>query len=477
MFDLRPLLLALGVMLLPLGAMMLLPALMGEGWRIFLISSGLTLACGSALILAYWDEMPPLTIPQAFLLTVLSWISLASFAALPFAFSSLELSYTDAFFESMSGLTTTGSTVITNLSSAPKSVLLWRALLQWMGGIGIIVTAIAVLPMLQIGGMQLFRTESSDSSEKILPRAAQIAGQISLLYAALSLLCMAAYFLAGMSGFDSAAHAMTTIATGGFAAHDSSFAHFDSAAIEMVAILFMILGSLPFVLYLSALGGQPRRLLTDEQTRGFFGILLTAFFLIFLALLARGLEDPLFAARRALFNTVSIMTGTGFTTADYGLWGSFALAIFFLLIFIGGCAGSTSCGVKIFRFLVLWRVSLRALKQSIHPQGVFPARYNRLPLSDSVAASVMNFFVLYLAVWALVSCLLILAEMDVVSALSAAATSLSNVGPGLGSLIGPSGSFAPLSAPVKWILAFAMLAGRLELFTVLVLFAPSFWRR
>ncbi len=480
--ELRPVLLVTGLLLVPLGLFMLLPAALDAfagdpDWPIFLAAAGLTLVCAVTLILANRADRPALNVQQAFLLTSLSWITLAAFAALPLAFSQLNLTYTDAFFEAMSGLTTTGSTVITGLDHAPRGLLLWRALLQWLGGIGIIVTAVAVLPMLRIGGMQLFRMESSDSSEKIIPRAAQLAGYIALIYGGLSLACALLYLIAGMSLFDSITHAMTTLATGGFANSDRSFAAFDSPAIEMAAILFMILGSLPFVLYLQALRGKPQALLQDDQVRWFCLIAAAAVFLLWLYLMIAAPAPPAAALRQAAFNAVSILTGTGYASANYANWGGFAAAFFFCLMFIGGCAGSTSCGIKVFRFVIAGRMIARAMRRIAHPRAAAPVRYNDRPVANSVAAAVMSFVFLYIFCWILAAALLNLIGLDFLTALSAAASAISNVGPGLGQIIGPDGSYAPLEPAAKWLLALIMLAGRLELFTILVLFAPAFWRR
>ncbi|MEM8987556.1 MAG: TrkH family potassium uptake protein [Pseudomonadota bacterium] len=484
MIDVRPILLVIGVLLTALGLFMAAPmaadlATGSEDWRGFALSAAVTLFVGGGLAASNWGRGGALTVQQGFLLTVSSWVALVAFAALPFTLGSIKLSYTDAFFEAMSGLTTTGSTVITALDDAPKGVLLWRALLQWIGGVGVIIMAIAVFPMLQIGGMQLFRLESSDTSEKILPRANQIAGSIISLYLILSVFCFSAYWALGMTSFDAAAHAMTTIATGGFSTKNASFGHYleDLAGpADMVAVFFMIVGSLPFGLYLLALRGKTKPLMQDAQVR-FFLILVALFTLAMTALVIETEGRSLaMALRLAFFNVVSIMTGTGYATADYGLWGPFAVAFFFCVMFVGGCAGSTSCGLKIFRLQVAIAGMRLHARRLAHPNGVFTERYNGRPLTEDVYTSVLSFFFVYFACFATLAALLSAAGLDTLTALSAAGTSIANVGPGLGEIIGPAGTFAPLSAPVKWLLSFGMLLGRLELFTVLVLFAPHFWR-
>ena len=445
-------------------------------WQVFALSAALTLFVGGALVLTNRTRGIRLTIRQAFVLTTASWVVLAAFASLPFAFSDLGLSFTDAFFEAMSGITTTGSTVISGLDSAPPGILLWRALLQWLGGIGIIVVAVGVLPILRIGGMQLFRMESSDSSEKVLPRVTQVAAGIGLIYIALTAICAASYRLAGMTSFESVVHAMTTIATGGFSTSDASVGHFDSAPIEWIATVFMVTGALPFVLYLQAVRGKPGLLIRDSQVQWFLSIVAVGI----LSLAAwQWLENGSalgLAIRQAAFNVVSIITGTGYATTDFSQWGGFALAAFFLFMFIGGCAGSTSCGIKVFRFQVLYATARVQMSRLTQPHGVFIPLYNRRPISEAVAASVMGFFFLFVVCFAVLALLLGMLGLDFLTSVSGAASAMANVGPGLGEIIGPAGTFASLPDAAKWLLAAGMLLGRLELFTVLVLFTPAFWR-
>ena len=481
MFDIRPILLVIGILLTTLGCAMLLPAIFDiavghSDWVVFAASAGFTLFVGICMALINWGRTENLSVKQAFILTTLSWIALAAFAALPLALSELEMSYTDAFFEAMSGLTTTGSTVIIGLDRAPPGLLLWRGLLQWLGGIGIIVMAIAVLPMLQVGGMQLFRMESSDTSEKILPRATQIAGSITLIYLTLTAWCALSYYMAGMRLFDAVVHSMTTIATGGFSTHDASIGYFRSAAIDMVGAGFMILGSLPFVLYLQAVRGSAMPLIQDSQVRFFLTLVVVLIGLAWTYELSIGTTESLRALQLATFNVISIVTGTGYATTDYGLWGPFALAFFFCIMFIGGCAGSTSCGIKIFRFQVVLQMLLVYLNRILYPHGVFVPRYNGRPLADHVTASVLSFFFLFFICFIVVALVLNMMGLDNLTAMSSAASAIANVGPGLGNVVGPAGTYAPLPDAAKWLLAFTMLIGRLEIFTVLVLFSPVFWR-
>ncbi len=481
MRDLRPALYLTGFMLLFEAGFMLLPFFAGfvstgAGDSGFLAAAIAAAIVAGSLIFATRQNVLTLSVREAFMFTSLSWIALAAFAALPFYLALPGLSYTDAFFEAISGLTTTGATILTGLDSMPADLLLWRALLQWLGGIGIIVTALAVLPMLQVGGMQLFRAESSDNSEKILPRAREIAFYIAFIYLFFSTACAALYFAFGMSAFDAAAHAMTTIATGGFSTRDQSFAAFDAPALEAVAIVFMLIGSLPFVLYLQTVTGRAQTFTRDEQLRWLF--IIAALTSAVLALTLYGQTGNSWGAiRHGLFNGVSILTGTGYASADFSLWAPLALALLFVIMFAGGCAGSTACGAKIFRLIIAWRLVRGMIRQMARPHALTPLRYNGLPVPDSAASAVMNFLFLYAASWLAGSALLHLAGLDALTAFSAAAASLANVGPGLGHIIGPGGSYAPLSDAAKWLLCLLMLAGRLELFTLFVLVAPSFWRR
>ena len=389
----------------------------------------------------------------------------------------LSLSYTDAFFEAMSGLTTTGSTVITGLDDAPPGILIWRAILQWLGGVGIIVTAIAVLPLLRVGGMQLFRMESSEQADKALPRAAQIAAAMTVAYLILTVACSAALWIAGMSVFDAIAHAMTTVATGGFSTSDSSVGYFDNAAAEWIIILFMVLGSLPFILYLQAARGRPLLLFRDTQVRWFLGTVAgaTALVLSFTAIgeISEGAHE---AVRLSAFNVISVITGTGYASHDYGGWGRAATVLFFFFTFIGGCAGSTSCGIKIFRFRVMFETARVQIHQLMRPNAVMVPRFNGQPIETRVIDAVMSYFFLFAMVFGTLAFLLTLTGLDMTTALSGAATAVANVGPGLGDVIGPAGTFQPLPDPAKWLLATGMLLGRLELFTVLVLFTARFWR-
>jgi len=481
MMDFRPVFMVIGILLAVLSLVMCIPAAVDlmaghSDWVVFAFSAALTLFVGVALALTCNTGSTKFTVRQAFVMTTMSWLALTIFAALPFRFAELNLSYTDAFFEAMSGITTTGSTVLTDLEFAPPGILMWRALLQWVGGIGIIVMAIAVLPILRVGGMQLFRMESSDASDKALPRAAQIATAIAIIYLVFSVMCAVGYWAAGMDGFDAIAHAMTTIATGGFSTSDGSLGAFNNPWIDIVAICGMLAGSLPFVLYLKTLRGDWTSLAKDSQVQWFLTFVVGVIALATVWLWfdgGRGLGDAL---RAASFNVVSIITGTGYATEDYQLWGSFAMPVFFFIMFVGGCAGSTTCGIKVFRFQVLYAAATTQFKHLTQPHGVFIPYYNRRPIDDEVIISVLSFFFVFGAAFAVLALSLGILGLDFITAISSAATAIANVGPALGPIAGPSGTFQDLPDAAKWLLSIGMLLGRLELFTVIILFTRAFWR-
>lgn len=482
MVDFRPIWMISGIFLQIIGLGMLLPVMVdlavgNSDWQVFALISGIVIFIGGSLYLSNRGEYNEFTVQQAFLLTFVTWLLIPAFGALPFVFSELSLSYTDAYFEAMSGISTTGSTVITGLDSVPPGILLWRSLLQWFGGVGIIVMAVAILPLLQIGGMQLFKIESFDVSDKMLPRAAQLASALSLLYIALTIICAVTFWLAGMTSFEAICHSFTTIATGGFSTSDGSIGHFDSALIDYTVTIFMIVGSLPFLLYLRILRGQRDSFFHDSQVRWFLA--LVAILIIFMTLWVwikdiYNFEDAL---RYTTFNVVSILTGTGYATTDYSSWGGLPVMIFFFIMFIGGCAGSTSCGIKIFRFQVLVSMCAAHFKKLLRPNGIFIPRYNGGPIDESVTGSVLSYLFLFVVCFVVLALALSLTGLDFITAVSGAGTALSNVGPALGPTIGPSGTFQELPDISKWLLTFGMLLGRLELFAVLVLFSPKFWAR
>ena len=471
----------IGVLLVILGAFMLIPYIVqmiyDENSHSFLSSAFVTIFIGVLFILANLDRDYKLNLQQTFLFSSLAWIAAALFGSLPFHLSVLELSFSEAFFESMSGITTTGSTVINDLDNSPKSILIWRAIMQWLGGIGIIVMAITVLPLLKVGGMQLFKMEGSDSTEKILPRTVEVASIIILTYLLLTFSCATLYWMFDMSVFDSIAHSMTTIATGGFSTHNNSIEYFKSSNIEIIATVFIILGSIPFISYLKFIKGNRKIFFSDVQIRGFVYLIVLSILAMFLYLFFSNYEISLIDKLRiSSFNVVSILSGTGYVTDDFGLWGEFPLIFFLFLMFVGGCAGSPSCGIKIFRFQVLYLFLNNQIKKLFYPNSISVIKYNNQKISNNFIHSIIIFIFSYLFLFLLLAILLSITGLDFLSAISGAATSISNVGPGLGEMIGPNGNFKEVSDISKWLLSFGMLLGRLELFAVLVLFFPSFWK-
>ena len=468
----------LGVLQIILGIFMLIPIIIqfyyGEIDSSFFGASIVTIIFGTLFFLSNLDHEKKLNLQQAFLLTALSWLSIAIFGSLPFVFSSVNFSFTNAFFESMSGITTTGSTIISNLESMPKGILLWRALLQWLGGIGIIVMAITLMPIMNVGGMQLFKISSNDTSEKILPKSKEIALRLIYIYSVLTFLCAISYKVLGMNFFDSLTHSMTTIATGGFSNYNESIGFFNSFSIEISAMIFIILGSLPFIAYIKFLSGNKKIFFSDIQIISFIKIIFLSIVVLSIYLILNNSNE--LNLRSIFFNVISILTGTGYVNAQFDNWGGFPLILFLVLMFIGGCAGSTTCGIKIFRIQILYSLISNQLKKIIFPKGVFVLKYDKNPVDNNFIASIISFIYLYLVIFFIITALLSLTGLDFITSISGAATSISNVGPGLGSIIGPNGNFSSLPDVSKWILAIGMILGRLELFAILVLFLPSFWR-
>ncbi len=471
----------LGILQIILGLFMGIPIviqfLYGEFDSSFIISSIITLIFGVLFLISNLDYEKRIDLHQAFLITSLSWISVAIFGSLPFFFSNLDLTFTDSFFESMSGITTTGSTIITNLENSPKSILIWRAILQWLGGIGIIVMAITLMPLMNVGGMLLFKVLNSDSSNEILPSSKEISIKLILIYVSLTFACGLAYKIFGMNFFDSITHSMTTIATGGFSNYNESIGYFNSSKIEIVAILFIILGSVPFISYIKYISGNKKIFLQDSQITTFIKLILISILLLFIYLSYENSRISFSDIRSVTFNVVSILTGTGYVTKEFDQWGSFPLLYFLILMFIGGCAGSTACGIKIFRVQILFRFIINQLKKIIYPRGIFVIKYENSNVDDKFLASIISFIYFYIIIFFIITALLTLTGLDFITSISGAATSISNVGPGLGSIIGPNGNFSEIPEISKWILSVGMILGRLELFAILTLLLPSFWRK
>ena len=471
----------IGILLVVLGISMLAPYSMqiifNEGSHSFISASIVTVFVGILFVLANLEKEFKLNLRQTFLFSTLAWIMIAIFGSLPFLLSSQSFTISDAFFESMSGITTTGATIIPDLDNSPKSILLWRAIMQWLGGIGIVVMAITILPLLKVGGMQLFKMEGPDTTEKILPRTNEVATIIISTYIILTVLCGFFYWLFGMSVFDSISHAMTTIATGGFSTHNDSIGFFKNSNIEIIASIFIILGSIPFISYLKFVKGNKRIFFQDIQIKGLIYLLTISIVIMFLYLILINYESNLFdKIRISSFNVISILSGTGYVTDDFGLWGKFSLIFFLLLMFIGGCAGSTACGIKIFRLQLLMIFLKNQTKKLISPHSVIITKYNNQKISDEFITSVIIFIFTFLFIFLIIALLLSVSGLDFITAISGAASSISNVGPGLGDLIGPNGNYKDVPNVSKWILSTGMLLGRLELFAVLVLLFPSFWR-
>jgi len=479
--KIAPIIYLIGLLLCILSLFMIIPALVdwfygNDDWPAFVGASFITLFVGSICYLSNKGIVTEhLELRQAFLLTNSAWISIALFGSIPFMLFEIDMSFTDAIFESTSGITTTGATVINNLDTTSHGILIWRALLQWLGGVGIIVMALAVLPMLSIGGMQLFKTESYETPDKVVPKAASFAAGISMVYISLTTLWALMLWIAGMPIFDSIAHAMTTIATGGYSTKSESLAAFGSSSIEIIIIFGMIVGSLPFVHYLSISKNGFKNLIKDDQVKLFLTLIIFVVFIISIYLSSQNIPY-VDAIRLASFNVISILTGTGFGTSDFNNWGGFPTTILLILMFVGGCAGSTTCGLRMARIQVLVANAKAQISKLIRPHAVVVSYYNQKPIPENVAESVMGFFFLYIISFAIIACLLGMLGLDLITAISGAASAIGNVGPGLGDIIGPTGSYQTIPDMGKFFLCAGMILGRLEIFAILVMFSPLFWK-
>ncbi len=485
-FKLQPVFYVIGIFVSAIGVLMLIPGLIDylhghTDWHVFVVSSFVTVFIGIVLILANQTQSIQLNNRQTFLLTTTSWVAASVFAALPFIFSTVALSPIDGFFEAMSGLTTTGATVITNLSYASDGIIFWRAMLHAIGGVGIVVMAVLVLPFLRIGGFQLFKSESSDNSEKLFPRMGQVAGAILTIYFAFITICAFALWWAGMTSFDAIIHSMATISTGGFSSKDASIAYFQNPGIEWILTFGMMASGLPLLYYVRLIHGQGKSFIKtlsdDSQVTTFIGTLFV-FIIIMTIWLRVGQHFPIAdAIRLAAFNVVSIVTTTGFVSADYGAWGHFAVISFFFLSFVGGCTGSTSGSVKIFRWQILYNMVFEQTKKMLQPHRIVTVSHNHKPVGEDIMFSVANFLFLYLATFVILSLMMGMLGLDYITAVSAVASCITNVGPGIGDVVGPTGNFATLPDMAKFLLSIAMLFGRLELLTVFVILTPTFWKK
>jgi len=466
----------LGVALLMIAPSLVALELDSRDKTAFLVSTAVTALCGIALLIFNRRARRRLNVREVFLLTTTAWVAVCFFGSLPFVLSHTVGDFTAAVFESVSAVTTTGATVLTGLDELPLDILLWRSMMQWVGGLGIVALGAAVLPFLRIGGMRLFRAESSDFSEKVLPQTRRFLLQLLLVYLAISVACAIGYLVAGMSVFDAINHAMTTVSTGGFSTHDTSIAYFDSFAVEAVAIVFMLVASAPFVLYLPALSRKLPNPFRDGQVRSMLGSYFAVIFILVGGLAYLEKEDLGFAVAEAVFTVVSIGTTTGYVSTDYAAWGTFTLMVVFFLTFVGGCSGSTSGGIKIFRFKIAFIMFRETVQRLLHPNAVFARSMDGRHVTDETVASVAAFALAFACTVGIAAILLAVAGNDLITSFSAAATATANVGPGIGDMIGPTSTFATLNDPSKWIVCAAMLLGRLEIFTALILFTPDFWR-
>ncbi|HPE48057.1 MAG TPA: TrkH family potassium uptake protein [Hyphomonas sp.] len=482
--QLRPLFFAIGIMTVLLGVAMLPCALIDWADKrpeahVFAVSSFASIFIGVIVWVLSRGEMERTGQREGFLLTVLVWTVLPVIAAIPFMASGM--SFTDAVFESVSGLTTTGSTVLTGLDSMPRGLLLWRGIIHWFGGIGIIVTAIAILPQLRVGGMQLFQLENSDRSGKFLPRVTDITAYLGLTYVIVSMACAFSYYVCGMSWFDAICHAMATMSAGGFSTHDASFSYYNDTPAPWAGIVFMLIAGLPFSLMaMLVLQGRVMQFVHDPQPRLYFS--LAAVFSLIISAIYFTTSDTLAdqgllgSLKLTIFNTVAVMTGTGFATAPYDTWGVPIQALVLGITFVGGCAGSAACGLKIFRLEIAAKALFAYSQRMVQPHRRSPIKYGGKNVDEDTLQSVMVFMFLYFVTFLVSSALLGLDGLDARTAISGVAATLSNVGPGLGPIDGPSGTFKDFSDFSTWVCTIDMLLGRLEFVVVFVVLTRRFWR-
>jgi len=466
-----------------LGVSMLAPMLTSiyfndHDWLVFLGTGGVSVFGGVNLVLMNRKKDLSLTHRDGFLLTILAWIVLSAIGSIPFYLAGVTATWVDAFFESVSGMTTTGATVLVGLDTMGHGILLWRHMQQWLGGMGIIVLAIAILPFLGIGGMQLYRCEMPGVvKDKLQPRLSETARLLWTVYLAFTVLWIVLYYLAGMTLFDAICHAFSTIAIGGFSTHDASFGYFDNPMIEIVAILGMLVGAVNFALhYLLFARKDIRVYFRDEEFKFFITIIGGACLVVVLALLGTSEYSFSESIRHGIFNTVSIATTTGFATTDYSLWHTIVPMIMLMTMFIGGCSGSTGGGMKVMRIMLVMKQGGRELFRLVHPHSVSHVKIGRQMVPENVMQALWSFVGLYIIVFNIVALLLTLYGIDLVTAFSAAAATITNTGPGLGE-VGPAGNYAGMPAGAKLLLCFSMLIGRLEIFTFLVIMTPAFWKK
>lgn len=482
MIDLRPVFNIIGWLLIALGSIMLVPmavdlALGSDDWLVFIRSAFLTAGTGLFVVLATANSLEQsLSIRQSFLMTIMAWLVMPFFGAIPLEFALDHISVTDAVFEAMSGMTTTGSTVLEGLDDLPPGVLLWRSILQWLGGLGIIIVALIFLPVMKVGGMQHFRSEGFDTMGKVLPRSADISWMLLQVYAGLTILCAALYLLEGsMTTFEAVNHALTTVSTGGFSTRDSSFAQFDAAS-HWICTLFMWLAGLPFIRYVQLVNGSVKPLWQDIQIRAYARWTVYAVALVIIYRLIHGYDDIDEVIRESTFNIVSLFSGTGFGSADISSWGDFAILVAIVAGFTGACTASTGCSIKVFRFLVLFAAIKAQLRQLVYPNRVIPLQLGGRRLENDVVVSVVVMFSAFVLGFGVLTALLALTGLEMRTAFTAAWTSLCNIGPAWGGEVGPTGAMHAFPWEAKWLMIFAMLFGRLEVIAVVVILLPRFWR-
>ena len=480
--EIRSVLYILGILISSIGCTMAVPSIIdlidkNPDWSVFSTTGLIVFVLGVTLSLAFRNKKIQIGTKETFLLTFLAWLFLCGISALPFYLASSELSYTDAFFEATSGLTTTGSTVLTNIEGINYGILIWRSMLQWLGGIGIIVMAVAALPLLHISGLQIFFSEQAERPDQLKERVKKLASYVIFIYLFLTILWTIMLNLAGMSFFDAICHAMTTLATGGYSTKSASIGHFQNLYVEIIIILGMILASLPFILYVKIISSKNLSILKDLQVKFFLILLLASIILIALWLNLSRDFSLAEAFRFSSFNTISIMTGTGYSTTDFTLWGSFSTNILFILMFVGGCTGSTTGGLKIFRIIIIIKIFFLQVKKIMRPHQVVKITYSKASIDDKTTLSILALTILFFISTFVITALLCMTGMEVSTAISATATAIAVVGPGLTEEIGPSGNFSLLTNQAKWILAAAMIIGRIEFFALIILLLPSFWKR
>ena len=481
MFNLKPIALVSGTVICAVGFLLFLPLITEviyrtESWQSYAVPILIYLIVGGSLVITNKNVDLKISLKEAFVITVSSWLLLALLCSVPFMYTETNLSLADAIFESMSGITTTGSTIFSDIDNLPKGILIWRALLQWIGGIGIVVIALFILPFLRIGGMQLFHLEGDDPYEKFLPKISSVISKIFIIYIGLTIILFFLYYINQMSIFDAIAHSFSTISTGGFSTHSNSFAYFDNVKIYCIAIFFMIIGSLPFLVLAQISLTNIKNTLNDNQIKVFLLILLFATLIIFF--LANSFVEGTYFKKfiSTSFNTISIISGTGFVSENYENWGNYASVLFLMLMFIGGCAGSTTGGLKVFRFQILFKYIHLHLKKMLYPHVVIASYFNGKRVTSSTFESVTSFFFLYILTFSISALLLSFSGLDFLTCISASASAISNVGPGLGEIIGPNGNYSSLSEASKYVLSITMFLGRLEMLTILILFLPTFWK-